>query len=49
MTDEPESPGMTGPSPSERGLPAVPDDPAEHAAGGKKRKEKKEKGTLLIL
>lgn len=31
MSDVPESPGMTGPSPSERGLPAVPADPAEHA------------------
>jgi hypothetical protein len=31
MSDEPESPGMIGPSPSERGLPAVPADPAEHA------------------
>jgi hypothetical protein len=31
MTDEPDPPGMAGPSPSKRGLPAVPDDPAEHA------------------
>jgi hypothetical protein len=31
MADEPPFPGMTGPSPSERGLPAVPTDPAEHA------------------
>jgi hypothetical protein len=31
MTDESESPGMIGPSPSERGLPARPADPAEHA------------------
>ena len=31
MTDEPKSPGMTGPPPSERGRPAVPADPAEHA------------------
>ena len=31
MTDEPESPGMLGPSPSDRGLPAIPADPAEHA------------------
>jgi hypothetical protein len=31
MTDEPDPPGMIGPSPSERGLPAVPADPAEHA------------------
>jgi hypothetical protein len=30
MTDEP-TPGMIGPSPSERGLPAVPADPTEHA------------------
>ena len=31
--DQPPSdpPGLTGPSPSERGLPAVPADPAEHA------------------
>jgi hypothetical protein len=28
---DPNSPGMIGPSPSERGLPAVPADPAEHA------------------
>jgi hypothetical protein len=27
----PDTPGMIGPSPSERGLPAVPADPAEHA------------------
>jgi hypothetical protein len=31
MTDEPETPGMIGPSPSERGLPAIPSDPAVHA------------------
>jgi hypothetical protein len=31
MTDDPNPPGMIGPSPSERGLPAVPADPAEHA------------------
>ena len=31
MTDEPDPPGMIGPSPSERGLAAVPSDPAEHA------------------
>jgi hypothetical protein len=31
MTDDITTPGMTGPSPSERGLPAVPSDPAEHA------------------
>ena len=31
MGDESESPGMIGPSPSERGLPTVPTDPAEHA------------------
>ncbi len=31
MTDEPDQPGMIGPSPSERGLPSVPADPAEHA------------------
>lgn len=30
MSDDPPSPGMIGPSPSERGLPAVPADPAEH-------------------
>lgn len=30
MSDTP-PPGMIGPSPSERGLPAVPADPAEHA------------------
>ncbi len=31
MRGDPNPPGMTGPSPSERGLPAVPADPAEHA------------------
>jgi hypothetical protein len=32
MTDESqEPPGMIGPSPSDRGLPAIPADPAEHA------------------
>ena len=31
MTDEPNPPGMFGQSPSERGLPAIPADPAEHA------------------
>jgi hypothetical protein len=31
MPDETELPGMIGPSPSERGLPAVPGNPAEHA------------------
>lgn len=31
MTDDPTPPGMIGPSPSERGFPAVLADPAEHA------------------
>jgi hypothetical protein len=31
MTDGPNPPGMVGPSPSERGLSAVPSDPAIHA------------------
>jgi hypothetical protein len=31
-TRPPAEPGMIGPSPSERGLPTVPADPAEHAA-----------------
>jgi hypothetical protein len=31
MPDEPNLSGMFGPSPSERGLPAIPADPAEHA------------------
>ena len=31
MTDDPNPPGMIGPSPSERGLPAVPADPGTHA------------------
>jgi hypothetical protein len=31
MDKPPTEPGMIGPSPSERGLPAVPADPAEHA------------------
>jgi hypothetical protein len=36
MTDEPQ-PGMIGPSPSERGLPAVPADSAEHAVDFSRR------------
>jgi hypothetical protein len=36
MTDEPQ-PDMIGPSPSERGLPAVPADPAEHAVDFSRR------------
>ncbi len=31
MTDDPNPPGMIGPSPSERGLPAVPTEPVGHA------------------
>ena len=37
MSDEPNSPGMIGPSPSERGLPAIPTDPADHAADFSRR------------
>jgi hypothetical protein len=31
MTDEPDSSGMIGRSPTERGLAAVPADPGDHA------------------
>jgi hypothetical protein len=37
MDKPPPEPGMIGPSPSERGLPAVPSDPAEHAVDFSRR------------
>jgi hypothetical protein len=50
MTDEPDPPGMIGPSPSERGLPAVPADPADHAADFSRRwrdRLEKEAGRIM--
>ncbi len=37
MTDEPNPPGMIGPCSSERGLPVVAENPAEHAADFSRR------------